>query len=101
MSATATRAPCRANVSAAARPMPEPAPVIKTVLSEPGISSSSSGELRHAVDVEDRPGHVVRLLRRQVCDGGSHVFRLAELAQRHAEAEDLGRAREKALARLR
>ena len=32
-SATATRAPCRANVSAAARPMPEPAPVINTVLS--------------------------------------------------------------------
>src|SRR5580765_3533271 len=70
-SATATRAPCRANVSAAARPMPEPAPVI---------------------DVEDRAGDVVRLLRRQVGDGGRDVLRLAELPERHAEAEDLGRA---------
>src|SRR6185369_1805153 len=105
-SATATRAPCRANVSAAARPMPAPAPVIRTVLSvsERGISSSSaelvnesrgrgaprlcrgvaervggvgghvgaphSGELGHAVDVEDRAGDVGRLLRRQVDDGG-------------------------------
>ena len=37
LAATATWAPCWANVSAAARPMPEPAPVINTVLLVKGI----------------------------------------------------------------
>src|SRR5215471_13673681 len=92
MSATATRAPCRAKVSAAARPIPEPAPVISTVRSAKGIVVLLGGDLRHAVDVQDGAGDVMRLLRDQVGDRGCHVLRLAELSERHPEAEGLRRA---------
>src|SRR5262249_58534753 len=88
--------------------MPDPAPVINTVRSEPAIRvllsastatlaaprerRATSGELCHAVDIEDRPGDVVRLLGGQVGDGGGDVLRRAELPQWHAQAEGLGSA---------
>src|SRR5580700_12322512 len=51
LSATASRAPSRANSSALARPMPEPPPVMMHTLSLSRIAISSPGVLDPAHDV--------------------------------------------------